>query len=193
MDMKYLLATLILMSPLLAVISSADPGDKLYIAGDSVNVRSDPTQTGPVILQLDRGHELIEFGREGEWINVGIARTGGKDGWVHRSLVTSSFSGGGTTAPADPRFNKFREVVEAVNARARSRAGFDFFTKIENLGDGIVELTATEEWLSAPRANRESNLRALFNLWDAADGSGQAIAVYIAEKNGTRVMQRSRR
>ncbi len=173
--------------------SFAAPGDVLYIQGNDVNVRKGPGTGFEVILTLNLGHKLVEFGRRGDWVNVGIDRTGGKDGWVHTSFVTSNFPGGGSTAPPDPKFDRFKQAVEILNARVKQRAGIDFFTRIENLGDGIVQLTATQTWLSAPYRDRASNLDTLFDLWDAADGTGLPIMVRIVDARGNEVMKKSRR
>lgn len=68
-------------------VALAVPGDKLFIQKDVVNIRTGPGTDKPVLLKLNKGHELVEFHRIGDWLHVGITRTGGKDGWVHRSLV----------------------------------------------------------------------------------------------------------
>ncbi len=171
----------------------AAPGDKLYVQKNGVNVREGPGTDHAVILKLNRGHELVEFARQAGWVNVGVARTGGKDGWIHASLVGPLFSGGATAAPKDPRFDAFVRDVGKLNAKAASIAGFAFFSKIENLGDGIVQLTAHRQWLAGPRADREGNLTTLFNLWSAHEGSGLPIAVYIVDSRGNVVMKKARR
>ena len=61
----------------------AATGDKLYIQKNGVNVHTGPGTNNDIVLKLNKGHELIEFSRQDEWINVGIARTGGKTGWIH--------------------------------------------------------------------------------------------------------------
>lgn len=171
----------------------AEPGDKLYVQKSGVNVRAGPGTSNPVVLTLGKGHELIEFSRQGEWVNVGIARSGGKDGWIHSSLVAAASPGGESVAPADPKFDAFVRDVEKLNNKVKPVAGFPFFTKVENLGDGIVQVTAHRRWLEAPRADRESNLNTLFNLWSAHEGSGRPIAVYVVDSNGTVVMRKARR
>lgn len=192
MDMRRLLIGTLL-GLILATAASATTGDILYIQGNGVNVRRGPGTDAPVIMKLNRGHELIEFERRGDWVNVGIARTGGKDGWVHRSLVGSKFPGGGTTAPPDPKFDQFRAAVELLNARVRQMAGVDFFTNVENLGDGIVQVTATDTWIAAPIADRQGNLNTMFDLWDAAEGTGLPIMVSIVDARGNQVMKKGRR
>ena len=178
---------------LLTTLALSAPGDTLYIQGDKVNVRRGPSPNAQVMMQLGRGHKLVEFERRSGWVHVGIDRTGGKDGWVHGSLVSLSFPGGGSTAPADPKFDRFLAAVDQLNEKVKRAAGVRFFTKVENLGDGIVQLTATVTWLSAPRADREGNLNTLFNMWDAAEGSGLPIMVRIVDGRGNLVMRKARR
>ena len=179
---------------LLAVpLAWAAPGDKLYIQKNGVNVRTGPGTSYRVLLKLYKGHELVEFSRQGDWINVGIARSGGKDGWVHSSLIASVSPGGASVAPADSRFDAFVLDVEKLNNKVTRIAGFSFFAKVENLGDGIVQVTAHDRWLAAPRLDRESNLNTLFNLWSAHEASGLPIAVYIVDSEGDVVMEKARR
>lgn len=171
----------------------AGTGDKLYVQKSGVNVRTGPGTNYRVLMTLNKGHELIEFLRDGKWVNVGIARTGGKDGWIHASLVGRTSSGGTTTAPPDPRFDAFVRDVEKLNDKVEPVAGYRFFTRVENLGDGIVQLTADDRWLAAPKADRESNLDTLFKLWDAHEASRLPIAVYIVDSDGDTVMRKARR
>ena len=177
----------------IATAATAAPGDVLYSKGDNVNVRAEPSMKATVILQIDRGHKLIEFDRAGDWVNVGVERTGGKDGWVHESLVTATDPGGGSSAQPDPAFDRFKDAVTLLNEKVRQRVGGVFFDRVENMGDGIVQLRATRLWLSGGRADQEGNLDTLFSLWDAAEGSGLPISVRIVDRSGRVVMRKSRR
>lgn len=172
---------------------SADPGDTLFVQGTTVNVRTKPDANASIVMRLNRGHKLIEFGRKGEWINVGIERTGGKDGWILSSLVTSKFSGNQRSTVINPNFEKFRKAVEALDDSVYRKAGVRFFTRSEYLGDGIVQVTATDTWVNAPASDRQGNLRTLFELWDAAEGSGLPIMVRVVDGSGKLVTQKSRR
>ena len=189
--MKGQTSVMVLSAAFLAISQCwAEPGDTLYVQKSLAVVHTGPGTSHSVLLKLGKGHELIELYRQGEWINVGIARTGGKDGWIHASLVGSVSSGGATVAPADPKFDTFVRDVGKLNDKVEPITGFPFFTKIENLGDGIVQLTAHDGWLSAPRSSREANLETLFNLWSQHEGSGLPVAVYIANRMGKIVMRR---
>ncbi len=144
-------------------------------------------------MVVGKSHKLIEFERENGWVHVGIVRAGGKEGWIYGGLVGAEFAEGESVATADQRFTKFENTVLDLNERVRQTAGVDFFTKVENLEDGIVWVTATNVWVEAPYSARESNLNKLFDLWDAAEGSGLPIMVQVVDQHGTFVMRKARR
>jgi hypothetical protein len=78
--MRILLATII--SLILALPVSAAPGDIHYIGSKQAEVKTEPSEDSETKLVIALGRRVMEFGREGEWVNVGIDRTGGMDGWV---------------------------------------------------------------------------------------------------------------
>lgn len=182
------LATLAISTP-----AWSEPGDTLYSQKSGVNVRSEPSASSSVRLRLGIGHELVEFSRQGEWVNVGIARAGGKDGWIHASLVGPVSPGGGSLAPVDARFDAFVRDVEARNAKLKGEAGLVLFSNVENLGDGIVQVTAGPNWGATAVAVREANVTALLDLWAARETSGLPIAVYVINAHGEVLMQKAGR
>ncbi|HMB77863.1 MAG TPA: SH3 domain-containing protein [Kiloniellaceae bacterium] len=176
-----------------AAAALAAPGDLLYIQGDRVNLRQDPSTKAPVILRLDRGHQVFELQRQGAWVNVGIDGGGGRDGWVHGSLVGPQGPDGMPASPADPRFERFRSGVLALNADAAQADGEIRFTAASDLGDGIVRVVATDAWAAGAQAARQKDMDALFDLWDAAEGTGLPIMVQVVDPAGNVVMTRARR
>jgi hypothetical protein len=175
-----------------AALATAAPGDVLYVQQDGAEVRTGPGAEHSVLMTLNRGHELVEFSRRDSWINVGIARTGGKDGWIQASLVGPMYTGGATTAPPDPRFDAFVEGVEELNKEAEAIVGFRFFASVENLGDGMVQLIATRRWISEPEGARQVILDRLFEMWDENEGTGLPIAVYLVDTEGEPFMSKAR-
>lgn len=90
---------------LTTAVAHAEPGDKLYVQPSEASVHAGPSSMFEVVMQLRQGHALIEFQRlgpgqhrvlgsdfkevtydiseeDGQWVNVGIADSGGKDGWI---------------------------------------------------------------------------------------------------------------
>lgn len=157
-----------------AASAIAAVGEAWFSRGDDVNVRAAPALDAAVVMRIDKGHKVVEFGREGPWVRVRVS--GGEEpfGWVHSSLLGRD----------NPAFANFKAAVEHLNGTVRAQIGKDFFTHVQDMGDGIVQVTATDLWFSGTLADRQSNLRTIFNLWDAADGTGLAIMVRIADRDG---------
>jgi hypothetical protein len=40
-------------------------------------------------MQVDRGRDVAEVGRQGEWVRVEVLGTGGTIGWIHASLLAA--------------------------------------------------------------------------------------------------------
>jgi hypothetical protein len=59
---------------------------RLWVQVDQANVRGTPAGGGELVATLPQGHELIELTRQGDWIQVGITKTG-DIGWISRKLV----------------------------------------------------------------------------------------------------------
>ena len=187
---KALTAAVLLFAP---SIAWAAPGDTLYVQVNLAHVRSAPSQSASRVMVVARGHKLIEFERENGWVHVGIVRTGGEYGWISGGLVGAEFAGGESAATADQKFTNFENSVFDLNERVRQTAGVEFFTEVENLGDGIVWVTATKAWVETPYSDRENNLNTLFDLWDAAEGTGLPIMVQVVDQHGIFVMRKARR
>jgi hypothetical protein len=59
---------------------------RLWIQVDRANVRRRPSTSAELVTTLPQGHELIELTRQGDWIQVGVTKTG-EVGWISRKLV----------------------------------------------------------------------------------------------------------
>ena len=96
-----------------AGMAHAEPGDKLYVQASETSVHVGPGSKYEVVMQLLQGHALLEFQRldpgqhrvlgsdfkevvydiseeDGPWVNVGIADSSGKDGWIRATDVGSA-------------------------------------------------------------------------------------------------------
>lgn len=186
-----LTASVVLLSAAPNILAAT--GDTIYVQKARVNLREGPSTQQAVVMQLSVGQRLLEFGRKGDWVQVGVERTGGKTGWIHSSLVGPRAVSNGTSFPVSAAFKRFKAAFDALNEKVRKQTGLTFFTGADDLGDGIIQITATETWLSGPKSDRESNLRTVFNMWDAADNSSLPIAVYVIDRNGNHRMSMTRR
>jgi hypothetical protein len=82
---------------LLALIAAAaaTPGAILYIQEDETVVRESPSGTAGEVMRLAQGHKVMEYERQGAWINVGIFDTLGLEGWVPEARL-------GARPPGEP-------------------------------------------------------------------------------------------
>lgn len=65
----------------------AAPGDTLYVRGNNVNVRAQPSLDAVVLRQVHYGHLVIELQRRDNWIQVYLTRGRVHSGWIHHSLL----------------------------------------------------------------------------------------------------------
>ena len=84
-------------------------------------------------------------------------------------------------------------AFSVLNQRVKSQTGGELFSGAEDMGDGILHVTATDTWLSGPADAKASNLNTIYKLWQAADGSGLPIAVWVLDSRGNVVMRKSGR
>ena len=92
--------------------------------------------------------------------------------------------------PAD--LARFRQSVDYLNSRAVSVAGVDLFTTVETVGDGVVQVAATEAWSTIPPAGQQSYANTLLDRWAAARGHGGPISVQIVDPEGQMLLERTR-
>ena len=176
----------------------AAPGDALSVLGDDVNVRDGPSLAHNVILKLHKGNRAQEIQRKNEWVEIAEFTTGNKLGWVHVSLIeTVPVS---PSAPAIPvnsitdssitekRFQVFLASFEKLGVNLKKETGLVFFTRVEELGKGNIQITATDAWIDSATDHKARLLNIIFRLWDEADGIGSPIAVFIVDEHGTQHM-----
>ncbi len=58
----------------------------LQVQGAVVNLRQGPGTDFSIVTQVERGERLIEFARDGQWVNVETTSTG-TAGWIYGQLV----------------------------------------------------------------------------------------------------------
>lgn len=64
------------------------------------------------------------------------------------------------------------------------KTGVTLFIDAKYMGDGIVNITATNVWMAEPLADRPSNLDTLYEMWKVAEGSGLPVSVNIVGPSG---------
>jgi uncharacterized protein YgiM (DUF1202 family) len=86
---------------------------------------------------------------------------------------------------------QFRATVSELNDRALAAAGVDLFTDVKALGDGVVQVTATEAWAVVPEGGQQSYANALFGYWLAAAGSERPLRLQIVDRTGQVLREQS--
>ena len=92
--------------------------------------------------------------------------------------------------PKTPEFKRFETAVWKLHHNFTDN-GYVAYTNIKYLGDGIVKIMATDFWLGVPIDLRIGNLQTFYDLWEAADGTGLPIAIYIHDQHDRRRMSKS--
>lgn len=60
----------------------ARPGEIHYVKSKQATLRAEPRQAAPAKLVIAIGRKVIEFDRKGEWVFIGVDKSGGMDGWI---------------------------------------------------------------------------------------------------------------
>ncbi|WP_026988749.1 hypothetical protein [Fodinicurvata fenggangensis] len=72
----------VLLVCLFAASASAAPGDFHYVDTLQAEVREGPSADAEVKFVIAIGRKLVEFQRKGDYMQVGIDKAGGRDGWI---------------------------------------------------------------------------------------------------------------
>lgn len=88
----------------------AAPGDPLVVTGDAVNVRFEPSTGGRIMTRLYRDEEVVEVAREGDWVRAELPDSGGREGWIHGSLLAPR---GGERLAAPPPAQQEQKLQSA--------------------------------------------------------------------------------
>jgi clan AA aspartic protease (TIGR02281 family) len=98
----------------LAANASASPGQRYDVRKDGTKVFSAPRANAPVVTRLNKGDRVIEWRRQGSWVNISQLGAVGKEGWVKISRLRTEASE--IEIKLSPR-NQFL-VQAAVNGKA---------------------------------------------------------------------------
>ena len=79
---------------------------------------------------------------------------------------------------------RFRDSVDYLNSRSSSVAGVNLFNGVEAVGDGVVQVGATDAWSSIPPGGQQSYANTLVDRWAAARGYSGPATVQIVGPDG---------
>lgn len=169
------------------------PGPTLFVQSKTAKLYETPSTRSKILMELRKGHKVTELERIDHWVKVRVETAKGTSGWIHRSEVGAEFIGGSTYSPKSAAFGRFLREFDDFNTQLKISQKTVFFTEAEDLGDGVIQVTATQRWLNSPKEIREKYLNTIFQLWNAADRSGLPITVHIADHDGSRRLSKWRK
>jgi clan AA aspartic protease (TIGR02281 family) len=76
----------------LAANATASPGQRYDVLNDDTKVFEAPRANAPVVMRLNKGDRVIEWRRQGSWVNISQMGAVGKEGWVKISRLRSEAS-----------------------------------------------------------------------------------------------------
>jgi hypothetical protein len=162
---RFLGAAAVLTVILFGASASAAPGDLHKVTAERVNLRAGPSDKTDALAQVQRGDELIELQRQGDWLGVRVVRTG-DEGWVYGNLVQLSSASrlGREMAPAG-----FKDLSPGFDSLVRSieqRYGYQMIDRVEITENRTLRVTPTREWLvSGGRQEHLLAALAFYEMW----------------------------
>jgi Bacterial SH3 domain len=168
---------------LLSTDAWAFPGDIQEVTAERANLRAGPSERAEALGQVERGDELIELQRQGDWLGIRVIRTG-EEGWIHSNLVqlSSATRLGRETEPAgfkdlSPGFDSLMRTIE-------EHYGYPMVERVEVTEDRTLRVVPTREWLVF--GGRQDHLLAalaFYQMWkDNQDD--QAVNVSLMDEKG---------
>lgn len=165
---------------------------QIYVKGATVNLREHPTVKSPTLWKLMKGQRLTKVARSGNWIQVMVSDIGGKRGWVYASLVGKiNPHPPSKSATQQKAFRAFLEFFEQFNAKIKNQKGTTFFENVEYLDKGIIQVTATGVFLSAPELYKKKYVGQIAQKWLTLRDDFAA-TVRIVDAQGILRMKKSR-
>ena len=114
-----------------ASAATAAPGEIHYVQPEGASARAEPRADSPALVRLDRGTKLLEFGRAGAWVRVGLTHLVGKDGWIEAAQLGRRPPGRapsvpkGKPEPATP-IQKVMPAIKTYVLEVSGSPGLDF-------------------------------------------------------------------
>jgi len=136
-----------------------------YVQGSIVNLRKNPSLESITIRQLKKGQRLTQVSRSGDWLQVLADVAGNRPGWVHASLVGKTKPPQLKASSEQKAFRLFRNSFDRFNSKIKRSKGVAFFNDVKYLDRGVIQVTATDILLSAPKKYKEKYLITLMEMW----------------------------
>jgi uncharacterized protein YgiM (DUF1202 family) len=160
-----------LVSGFLTSTALGAPGDIHRVSGaEVVNLRAGPTEASNIRGTVDRGDEVIELAREGNWIGLRVLRTG-EEGWIYGGLLeqvaqSGLLPGAGEGTGGDAGFLQLSESFDRLMRRVNGDLGYPLVEEAAPVAEGVLQVRPTAAWLRS--GGRDAHLMgalAFYELW----------------------------
>ncbi len=139
---------------------------RIFVKGEVANIRQQPTIKSLAIGKSKKGQELTKLARSGNWFQVRVNDQAGRKGWIHASLVGKTLPDPSSKAVTQHQaFNLFRKYFQQFNADIKAQKGTTFFEHVEYLDRGVIQVTATNIFLSAPELYKNKYVGKIARKW----------------------------
>jgi uncharacterized protein YgiM (DUF1202 family) len=146
--------------------ADAAPGDLHRVSAERANLRAGPSDNSNVRGQLERGEQLIELLRDGDWHGVRVMRTG-EEGWVFGNLLEQvAQSTLGQEPPATAGFLDLSESFDKALRGINSTLGYPVVGEVRQSEADTLRVEASGDWLRA--TSRDAHLMAalaIYQMW----------------------------
>jgi hypothetical protein len=168
---------------LLGGTAGAFPGDIQEVTAERANLRAGPSERAETLGQVERGDELIELQRQGDWLGVRVIRSG-EEGWIHGNLVelSSATRLGRDTEPAG--FKDLSAGFDSLMRTIEEHHGYRLVERVEVTENRTLRVAPTREWLIyGGRQDHLLAVLAFYQMWkDNQDG--QSVNVSLIDESG---------
>jgi hypothetical protein len=164
--------------------SIAASGDVLKVTAERANLRAGPSDKTDVSGQVQRGDELIELQRQGDWLGIRAVRTG-EEGWIYGNLVqlASATRLGRETAPAG--FKDLSPGFDSLVRNMEQRYGYRLIDRVETADNRTLRVIPTREWLIyGGRGDHLFAALAIYEMWKKNQKNQPVNVALMDEKGG---------
>lgn len=165
---------------------------------------------GKELMEMDiqgQWYEIYDADTDvGGWVNVSDLEIlgGGVSSAVSSEAATAKVedtqrSTTGAAQPDSPQIilksatsisagvRKFETYLTKYNTRTSSLKGFIPFSAAEDVGNGDLHVTVTNEWLDKPKARQKTSLIRLYSKWKRANDSPD-VKVFAVDPSGNKII-----
>jgi hypothetical protein len=167
----------------LGVGAWASPGDTQEVTAERANLRAGPSDQAEALGQVQRGDELIELQRQGDWLGVRVIRTG-EEGWIYGDLVRLSSA---TRLRRETEPAGFKDLSPGFDSLIRSieeHYGYQIVDRVETTENRTLRVVPTREWLVyGGRQDHLLAVLAIYQMWKD-NQNDQPVNVSLMDEKG---------